>query len=193
MTGKKNLKTRLYFLGIVTVSVFLLLISLEGYSQKIAAIKGEVKDENKKPFAAASISLYRANDMVLVKAAFTDKNGIYLMEGIKRNSYILSISASGYKKSNTPVKIEGDSDFIVPTIMMLPEVKILKEVTVQAQKPLFEQKADKMVVNVNASPSNAGANALEVLEKSPGITLDKDGNISLKGKAGVQVFIVLAP
>jgi hypothetical protein len=46
-----------------------------------------------------------------------------------------------------------------------------------------------MVVNVEASPTNAGANALEVLEKSPGVSVDKDGNISLKGKAGVQVFI----
>ena len=58
-----------------------------------------------------------------------------------------------------------------------------------SQKPLIEQKIDRTVVNVEASVTNTGSNALEVLEKSPGISIDKDGNISLKGKAGVQVFV----
>ncbi|HTF30003.1 MAG TPA: outer membrane beta-barrel family protein, partial [Flavitalea sp.] len=51
------------------------------------------------------------------------------------------------------------------------------------------QKIDRMVVNVEASITNAGSNALEVLEKSPGISVDKDGNISLKGKEGVIVLV----
>ena len=58
-----------------------------------------------------------------------------------------------------------------------------------AEKKLVEQKIDRMVINVDASPSNAGTSALEVLEKSPGVQVDKDGNISLKGKQGVTVYI----
>src|SRR6202022_793295 len=50
-------------------------------------------------------------------------------------------------------------------------------------------KADRMVINVDASPANAGSTALEVLERSPGITVDKDDNISLKGKQGVTIMI----
>ena len=65
----------------------------------------------------------------------------------------------------------------------------LKTVTVSATKPLIEQKIDRMVVNVEAFVSNAGANALEVLEKTPGVQVDKDGNISLKGKQGVIVML----
>ncbi|MBL7699154.1 MAG: TonB-dependent receptor plug domain-containing protein, partial [Chitinophagaceae bacterium] len=65
----------------------------------------------------------------------------------------------------------------------------LKEVKVVARKRLIEQKIDKMVVNVDAAVTNAGTTAMDVLEKSPGIQVDKDGNISLKGKQGVMVMI----
>jgi iron complex outermembrane recepter protein len=169
------------------LSAMLVLLSLPGFAQKAASIKGQVKDENQKPFSGATVSLFRAKDTVLVKAAFTDKNGQYSFDGIKESNYLLGITASGYQRKLTPVAANGD--VAVPAIEMAVEVKGLKEVTVSGKKPLFEQKPDRMVVNVDASPTNAGANALEVLEKSPGITVDKDGNISLKGKAGVQVFM----
>src|SRR6185295_10211176 len=56
-------------------------------------------------------------------------------------------------------------------------------------KPFIETKIDKTVVNVESSPSSAGATAMEILEKSPGITVDNDGNISLRGKAGVIIMM----
>ena len=65
----------------------------------------------------------------------------------------------------------------------------LKEVKVVAKKKLVEQKIDKMVINVDAAITNAGTTAMDVLEKSPGIQVDKDGNISLKGKQGVMVML----
>ena len=71
----------------------------------------------------------------------------------------------------------------------MPLAKSIQAVTVVSKKPLIEQKLDRTIVNVDAAASNVGATALEVLEKSPGITVDKDGNISLKGKQGVQVYI----
>jgi len=152
-------------------------------------VRGEVKDENQKPVVAASVSLYRESDNVLVKAAFTDPQGLYSFDGIKPDNYLLKITSTGYRQVTTSIKATGEGEIKVSAVTMHIEEKKLTGVTVQAQKPLFEHRADKTVVNVSASPSNAGANALEVLEKSPGITVDKDGNISLKGKAGVQVFM----
>jgi outer membrane receptor for monomeric catechols len=63
------------------------------------------------------------------------------------------------------------------------------QVTVTGKRPLIENKIDRTVINVDAAPTNAGATAMEVLEKSPGISVDNDGNISLKGKAGVIVMM----
>jgi iron complex outermembrane receptor protein len=174
---------------ITILTCIFLLLSVAGFSQRAIVIKGEVRDEYQRPLAGASISLLSVNDTVLVKSVFTDKNGMYTFEGITANNYFVTISAPGYKKSNTPINIIGNIDINMPAILMVTEVKGLEEITVQSQKLLFEQKSDKMIVNINASPSNTGANALEILEKSPGITVDRDGNISLKGKAGAQIFI----
>ncbi|KQC01340.1 outer membrane beta-barrel family protein [Pedobacter sp. Hv1] len=175
-----------------TISVLLLalsLISFEGAAQKLAVIKGTVKDENQKPLAAASISLYQVKDSLLIKTVYTANNGEYIFEGVNETKYLIKAVTIGYKQSTISINVIGSNTLIVPAITMVTDIKALKEITVQAQKLLFEQKADKMIVNVNASASNAGASALEILEKSPGITVDKDGNISLKGKAGVQIFI----
>jgi iron complex outermembrane recepter protein len=77
----------------------------------------------------------------------------------------------------------------LPAFNLVSVSKSLTGVTVTAKRPLIEQKVDRTIVNVDASVTNVGTNALEVLEKSPGITVDKDGNISLKGKEGVMVMI----
>ncbi|HLG40304.1 MAG TPA: TonB-dependent receptor, partial [Chitinophagaceae bacterium] len=84
---------------------------------------------------------------------------------------------------------EANPEVSVSAFTMNETVKALGEVTVSAKRPFVEQKIDRMVVNVEASVTNMGSTALDVLEKSPGISVDKDGNISLKGKQGVIVLI----
>ncbi len=66
---------------------------------------------------------------------------------------------------------------------------LMENVTVRGHKPLFEQKIDRLVVNVNASITNAGSNALEVLQKTPGVLVNDNGSIILKGRSGVLVFV----
>ncbi len=65
----------------------------------------------------------------------------------------------------------------------------MSNVTVTAKKPMVEVKADKTILNVEGTINATGSNALELLRKSPGVLLDKDDNISLAGKNGVQVYI----
>lgn len=174
----------------IALTAAVLTFTYAGFAQTNSRVKGEVKDESQKPLQGITVSLLRSKDSSLVKAAITDKSGGYLFESVKDGSYLLGISAVGYQKSYSQVvDVKESAELSIPSFSLAPEAKGLKEVTVIARKPLFEQKPDKMLVNVEASPSNAGANALEILEKSPGISVDKDGNISLKGKAGVQVFI----
>lgn len=66
---------------------------------------------------------------------------------------------------------------------------LLSEVTVRGKKPMVQILPDKTIINVDAAVSNTGATVLEVLEKSPGITFDRNGNISLKGRQGVLIMI----
>src|SRR4030095_8453607 len=83
----------------------------------------------------------------------------------------------------------SNSTINVPALVVSEQAKDLGGVTVTAKKPFIEARPDKTIVNVDASPTSAGATVLELLEKSPGMTVDNDGNISLRGKAGVIIMI----
>src|ERR1700679_2115025 len=70
-----------------------------------------------------------------------------------------------------------------------PPAKILQETTVTGHTPPVQHKKDRTIINVDASPTNTGSTVLEVLERSPGVTVDRNGGISLNGKPGVLVMI----
>lgn len=154
-------------------------------------IAGYVIDGNTKTIESATITLLKAKDSSVAKMSVADKTGKFVFDGISEGKYIVSISAVGHTKgfSETFEITQVNNSINLKTVELVPMAKNLGGVTVSSKKPLIEQKIDRMVVNVDAAVSNVGATALEVLEKSPGITVDKDGKISLKGKQGVQIYI----
>ena len=158
---------------------------------KSGKISGTVIDGNAKTPASATINLIRVKDSSVAKMSVADKTGKYEFDGVPEGHYMVSISAVGHSKEfSAPFEISAaNSTISLKTIELVPQSKTIGGVTVNARKPLIEQKIDRMVVNVEAAVTNVGATALEVPEKSPGVTVDKDGNISLKGKQNVQIFI----
>ena len=72
---------------------------------------------------------------------------------------------------------------------MQPNSHSLNTVSITAAKPLIEHKIDRTVMNVENSVLAAGNSAMDILERAPGVSVDKDDNISLKGKQGVTVMI----
>lgn len=179
---------------IVTMLTFLGLITSAFTAQAQNTVTGKVNgivSSNQKPVESASVSLLKAKDSSVVKLAVSDKTGGFEIENVKAGKYLLLVQSLGHVKYYGP-SFEISSANAVYTnsgIELKMASKELTGVTVVSQKPLIEQKIDRTVVNVEASVSNTGSNAMEVLEKSPGISVDKDGNISLKGKQGVQVFV----
>ncbi len=158
---------------------------------KSGKISGSIATADKRPIESASIQLLKAETKALVKTAITDKTGSFSFENLADGKYIISTSAVGFAKKNSEV-VEvsaAKQETALAPIELSSQQKSLDGVTVVAQKPFIEQKLDKTVVNVESSPSNAGATALEVLEKSPGVSVDNDGNISLKGKQGVIIMM----
>ena len=177
---------------IILLTVILSTISVVSYSQEIEGkITGNVIDGNAKTIESATITLLKAKDSSVIKLSVADKTGKFVFEAIPEGKYLVSITAVGHQKGfSEPFEISpANSSFTLKTIELVPLAKSIEGVTVVAKKPLIEQKIDRTIVNVDASTTNVGASALEVLEKSPGITVDKDGNISLKGKQGVIVMI----
>ncbi len=169
-----------------------LIIALIGQAQTAKTqISGSVIDGSQKTIEAATIALLRAKDSSIAKYSVADKNGNYVFENIANGKYLVMISASGHQKGYTESFEVSELKPVVnlKTLELIPASRAMTNVIVTAKKPLIEHKIDRMVVNVEAAITNAGNTALEVLEKSPGVSVDRDGNISLKGKEGVMILI----
>ena len=176
----------------LTLLTLILIFSTISQAQKpTGKVSGQVIDGKTKTIESATITLLRAKDSSVAKIGMANKLGSYVFENVSAGKYLVSISAVGHTKGfSESFEITASNNSItLKTIELVPIARDLAGVTVMSKKPLIEQKIDRTIINVEASITNVGTTALEVLEKSPGISIDKDGNISLKGKQGVQVFI----
>jgi len=176
----------------LTLFIAIITLSFSSQAQKSTGkVTGQVIDGNTKTIESTTISLLRAKDSSVAKISVANKDGNFVFENVGEGKYFVSITAVGHSKgfSESFEITPTNTNVTLKTIELVPLPKSLTGVTVAAKKPLIEQKIDRMIVNVEASITNVGTSALEVLEKSPGVSIDKDGNISLKGKQGVQVYI----
>ena len=154
-------------------------------------ISGFIKDKADHAVEAATVQLLQPETKAVVKVAITDKAGKFEFVKLKEGNYVLRISAVGFAAFDSkPLSISNEKPLLeVGNIALEQSGKALAEVTVTTRKPLVENKIDKTVVNVESFISSAGSSAMDMLEKSPGVTVDKDGNISLKGKQGIIILI----
>ncbi|MBK7435070.1 MAG: TonB-dependent receptor [Chitinophagaceae bacterium] len=167
-------------------------IGMSSTAQNGGKISGSIKDGgNQKIIDAATVSLLKASDSVLVKTAITDPAGNFSFENVREGNYLVKATSIGHALTYSKnIKITPEQTMVqVGVLQLVPTEKSMKEVTVTAKKPLIERKIDRTIVNVEASITSTGGNALEVLEKAPGVSVDKDGNISLKGKQGVVILL----
>ncbi|BAV06346.1 Outer membrane receptor proteins, mostly Fe transport [Filimonas lacunae] len=179
------MKTKIQiFLIALTVNTFL----AGAYAQSPTIVSGSVIS-NQAPVEAASVYLLKAKDSSIVKAAVSAKNGAFTLPVLVNGHYLLAIEALGFQKQYSAAFEMKGAAFHMPVIELVAAGAALNGVTVTSKKPFVEQHLDKTIINVEASASNAGLSALDVLEKSPGISVDKDGNVSLKGKGGVLILV----
>ncbi|MBE9668699.1 outer membrane beta-barrel family protein [Mucilaginibacter boryungensis] len=154
-----------------------------------AKITGSIVTTENKPVEFATVSLLRTKDSAIVKGALGNEAGVYALTNIANGNYIIKISAVGYNKGlSKPFTVSGNN-VTVPAISMQSSAQALKTVNIQSARPLIERKLDRTVMNVENSVLAAGNSAMEILERAPGVSIDKDDNISLNGKSGVTVMI----
>lgn len=155
-----------------------------------AKISGKVMDKDQKPVDGATVILLAAKDSATIKTMLTNPDGTFAFDGLSDNTYQIRITFIGYNNYKSgPIRIQDQKPVALPVITLASNSKMLNGVEITAQKSYVEQKIDRTLVNVNALISSSGANALEVLEKTPGVQVDEDGNITFKGKSGVLVMI----
>ena len=173
----------------ITLTMSMLATALTSMAQNNPGVAGQITQAGNKPVEFATVTLLKAKDSSLVKGAIADINGKYEFEQVKQGKYLVAAVSVGMTKAYSNVFDVAGSSIRVPAVSLATASKNLKGIDVTARKPFIEQKADKMVVNVESSITASGGSAMDVLEKSPTINVDKDGNISMKGKGGVVIMI----
>ncbi len=171
------------------INLFVCLIIAQLSFAQNATISGSILDNTSVPIEFANVMLLNAADSTLYKGGLTEDAGKYHFEDVNAGSYIIHSSMVGFGQVySDQITVDRNTTIEVPALTLSQGVEI-EQVIVTAKKPFIELKADKMVVNVANSAVNAGNTALEVLEKSPGVIVDNNNNISLRGKQGVLVTI----
>ena len=152
-------------------------------------IKGKVVNQDNQPVAAASVYLMSSTANVLIKSAVTDENGIYTIIKAPKGSYYIEVTSVGYGKGKSAIFELGDKAYQMEDIKLSASSQSIEAVTVQGQLPTVRNVNGKLVLNVENSTLAAGNNALEVVKRAPGVSVDKDDNLQLMGQQGVTVTI----
>jgi iron complex outermembrane recepter protein len=168
------------------------LLSVCFFLSASAQISGRFTTTNSQPASFANVLLLKSADSTLVKAALTDEKGTYSIPFPPAGKYLLRFTGMGFQIWNSPLfditASQGNKD--MGEVMISELTQQLEEVVVQAEKPMFQQHIEGMVVNVQSSLLTKGSSALSVLERSPGVTIDyRNNSIALNGKSGVMVML----
>jgi iron complex outermembrane receptor protein len=167
----------------------LLVLRFVSFTTLAQEVNGKVKDADGKLLQNATVSLLKEKDSSVVKLSVTNEKGQFVFESIANGKYLISASFVGYNISYSKSFELANNIINVSDIQLQKAASTMQAVVVSSKKPMIEVKADKTILNVEGTINAAGQDALELLRKSPGVLVDKDDNISLSGKNGVQVYI----
>ena len=175
---------------IISISSFIFCVLMQKPILAQVKVYGNVIENVDKPFGGVNVLLLNIGDSSLTKGTVTNAAGNFSFENVVAGKYLMSISYTGFKTGYTKPVDVNKGDVHVADIKLVKAEKDLQNITVEARKPMFEQKIDRMVINVKNSITSAGGTALEVLEKSPGVIVNHQSNsISMSGKEGVKIMI----
>ena len=153
-------------------------------------ITGIVQDStNSKGVEFATVALLDPNTQKPINGEVCDDNGKFTLSKIPLGTYIVSISFIGYATKNIKVQLtDRNNEVNLGNIMLSPSTKLLKAVEIVGQKPLIEEKVDRTIYNAENDATSKGGDATDVLRRVPLLTVDMDGNVSLRN-ASPQIFV----
>lgn len=156
-----------------------------------AEIKGVVIDSvTQKPVEFANVALTKTDSSTPIDGAVCDVKGEFILRRVAPGNYNLLISFIGFDTRTVRVTIEDKKDNVnLGNIIISPTPQVLKEVTVEGQKALIEERVDRTIYNAENDATAKGGDATDVLKRVPMLTVDMDGNVSLRGNQNIQVLI----
>lgn len=166
-----------------TLFFFLLL-----HATTAQTLSGVLRTDNSEPAAFAGVRLLSLPDSTLKAGTISDVQGVFRFPKLDSGKYVVQCSLTGYSTTYSSVfQMQGED--IRLDIITMSSSAMLKEAVISAGRPLVERQIDKVVVNVENSALMAGGNALELLQRAPGVVVTPQGNFMLDGKSGVLVTV----
>ena len=161
------------------------------YSQGDAVISGRVFDKNNlQPMAYATVTLNNKADSSLITGTLTDVQGRFSISGIAEGEYFLSCSFIGYSSQKIFVLVgKLNKTFDVGKIELELQASVLGEVIISEKKDLVSSGIEKKSYDIGGNISQAGGSVLDVMRNLPGITIDQEGKLELRGSDKVTVLI----
>lgn len=167
--------------------VGLLFITLPAFSEM--AIKGTILDAgNQTPMEFVNVTLYKPGSETPVVGVTSDKDGVFFLPAVEKGKYILKLSFVGYNTVSQPVEITAKA-VNVGIIKLTQNSESLKEVEVVGQGSQMHFEIDKKVFSVDQNIAASGGSASDVLKNIPSVTVDNQGNVSLRKDGNVEVWI----
>ncbi|QIH36700.1 TonB-dependent receptor [Sphingobacterium sp. DR205] len=152
-------------------------------------ITGKVHSADHLPLPLATAYLMKANSAVVLKAVVTNESGEYQFTDVGPGNYLVEAKMVGYTSNRSSSFAIDKSDYSPAVIELIADNRKLEEVTVEGKRPMVESKPGKLILNVENSPLAAGNNALDIVQRAPGVSLDNNNNLQLMGQSGVAVTI----
>jgi hypothetical protein len=157
-------------------------------SQNSSSISGCIVDENRNALPYSSVCILNAKDSSMIKGTITDSIGKYSFSGVNTGSYLLSANYLGYDRFDKQISITSNK-VLMDTIFLKNSTKVLKEVNVYAKRKIVEKTPEGFLFNVGNSVIASNGTALDALAKAPGVFINQQNGISLKGKSDIIVLI----
>ncbi|HMQ47563.1 MAG TPA: TonB-dependent receptor [Saprospiraceae bacterium] len=158
--------------------------------QAQTSIKGQLQDEKNAAIGFANVVLYQQSDSSIAKVEITDEAGIFKMPQVTPGSYFLVASFVGYNDyRQADIRLNSGQQIDLGVLKLMPASIQLQEATVTASRAMVEVKPDRTVFNVQGTINSVGSDAVELLRKAPGVTVDNNDNINVLGRSGVIVYV----
>lgn len=173
----------------ILVTILFFLITGSSWAQNRLQVRGVVYDDAGSPIENVSIYLLSAKTKAIIKTTLTDESGVYNLTNVPKGEFVIQASSIGYAPYVTNAFVINDVSLTMEAFKLVVEASIINEVTVEGKVPLVQQRDGKLVLNVENSTLSAGNNALDILQRAPGVSVDKDENVLLMGQQGANVTI----
>lgn len=166
------------------ILLVLLLLPIVVFTQ--STLTGSITDDRDVPLGGATVVLYSLPDSVFVRGEVCDQQGVFAIDYGKTEAGYLQVSALGY--AAVWHELQPGQDEV--RIRLREESAVLDEIQVSARRTVMQQRADRLIINPGSQVTAAGGTALDFLEKSPGVAVNRvNQSLSLNGREGVLLMI----